>query len=96
MSDTFRPRSTKRGMSCSISVVLPLPDHPANPNIFISEPGRRTVPAKRRHCIRASFPCGYSGWDCLLRVREEQLLTADLVVSDDLLVFWGDHLVDER
>ena len=31
MSDTRSPRCTKRGMSCSISVVLPLPDQPAKP-----------------------------------------------------------------
>src|SRR5262245_11860987 len=30
------PRATNSGISFSISVVLPLPDHPANPNIFMT------------------------------------------------------------
>jgi hypothetical protein len=34
MSDTRSPRLTKRGINFSISVVLPLPDHPAKPKIF--------------------------------------------------------------
>src|SRR5207245_11732193 len=44
--DTLRPRLTKRGMSCSISVVLPLPDHPANPNTFIPNQAGGSRPAK--------------------------------------------------
>src|SRR3972149_8405904 len=35
MSETDMPCRTNLGMSCSISVVLPLPDHPANPKTFI-------------------------------------------------------------
>ena len=35
MSETRRPCFTKRGMSFSTSVVLPLPDQPAKPKIFI-------------------------------------------------------------
>src|SRR5262245_22871982 len=35
MSETLSPRCVKRGISFSISVVLPLPDQPANPNTFI-------------------------------------------------------------
>src|SRR5690242_3269398 len=34
MSETRSPRWTKRGISFSISVVLPLPDQPAKPKIF--------------------------------------------------------------
>src|SRR6185295_267850 len=34
MSDTRSPPPTKRGISFSMSVVLPLPDQPANPKIF--------------------------------------------------------------
>jgi hypothetical protein len=34
ISDTRSPAPTKRGISFSIRVVLPLPDHPAKPKIF--------------------------------------------------------------
>jgi hypothetical protein len=35
ISDTASPFITKRGMSCSMSVVLPLFDQPAKPNTFM-------------------------------------------------------------
>src|SRR5205085_3888982 len=35
MSDTRSPRSTKRGISFSMSVVFPLPDQPAKPKVFM-------------------------------------------------------------
>jgi hypothetical protein len=35
MSETRSPRAAMRGMSFSIKVVLPLPDQPAKPKIFI-------------------------------------------------------------
>src|SRR5262249_25959349 len=34
--DTLRPPPTMNGISCSMRVVLPLPDPPAKPKIFIS------------------------------------------------------------
>jgi len=40
ISDTRRPCATKRGISRSMSVVLPLPDQPAKPNTF-NDVGRR-------------------------------------------------------
>src|SRR5215475_14266313 len=46
MSDTVSPARVKRGISCSISVVLPLPDQPANPNTFIRPRGREPAPAR--------------------------------------------------
>jgi hypothetical protein len=33
-------------MSCSISVVLPLPDHPAKPNIFMTALYQRVIPGR--------------------------------------------------
>src|SRR5471032_1418903 len=36
MTDTRRPRFTSRGISCSMSVVFPLPEYPAKPNTFIA------------------------------------------------------------
>ena len=35
MSETERPQPTNRGISFSMSVVLPLPDQPAKPKIFM-------------------------------------------------------------
>src|SRR3954471_588763 len=35
MSDTLMPCCVKRGISFSISVVLPLPDQPAKPKVFM-------------------------------------------------------------
>src|SRR5215475_3882391 len=46
MSDTVSPARVKHGISCSISVVLPLPDQPANPNTFIRPRGREPAPAR--------------------------------------------------
>src|SRR5580765_7708525 len=53
MSDTRSPRRTKRGISFSISVVLPLPDQPAKPNTFIC--GRFYRP--QRSLPGGSAPC---------------------------------------
>src|SRR5258708_32822082 len=52
-----------------------------------SRPSREAEDLHARHCIRASFPLGYSARDCSLRVREEQLVTADPVVADGCLAF---------
>src|SRR6266487_3429214 len=61
-----------------------------------SRPSGEAEDLHARHCIRASFPLGYSGGDCSFRVREEQLLAADLVPGDRLLPLGRDDPVDER
>ena len=52
MSDTRSPPPTKRGISFSMSVVLPLPDQPAKPKIFTGAILSRSAAA------RASGPGG--------------------------------------
>src|SRR5581483_10546673 len=93
ISETTRPFLTRRGTICSMRVVLPLPDQPVMPKIFIAPfyQGRRSradiAPEKARACP-ASRPR-------LVRVGEEQLLPADLVSRDDLLALGRDQPVDE-
>src|SRR5256885_16138651 len=61
-----------------------------------SRPSGEAEDLHTRHCIRASFPYGYSERLCSLRVRKEQLLPADLVLSDRLLSLGRDDPVDKR
>src|SRR2546430_15860143 len=61
-----------------------------------SRPSGEAEDLHTRHCIRASFPRGYSERDCSLRVRKEQLFAADLVLGDRLLSLGRDDPVDER
>src|SRR3989304_4654754 len=55
MRDTLSPCDTNRGMSRSISVVLPLPDQPANPNTFMLSP---------RGAVRGPRPRRQAAVDC--------------------------------
>src|SRR6266704_1160739 len=61
-----------------------------------SRPSGEAEDLHTRHCIRASFPRGYSERDCSLLVRKEQLFAADLVPGDRLLSLGRDDPVDER
>src|SRR5690606_34799981 len=75
MSETRNPRAVKSGMSCSISVVLPLPEKPANPNSFMSdrmslEPSYRPLPAAQSAC---RLPPAASSLSMLLAMQCHQL-----------------------
>src|ERR671937_402611 len=84
MSDTRSPEPAKRGMSFSMSVVLPLPDQPAKPKTFTRrfyQPRRGAICAPR---LRS-----------LVRVGKEELLAVDLVGRDGLLACGRDEPVDK-